>query len=107
MIRRHLNTLNFALRLVTLLLPLFAFAIAGWVRFGSGLIPTREDVSASDYFGLLFFTTIVWSLVVEHWGLARFDLLYSARSSWWDALRACVFTYVAVFGVTFFYRSAS
>lgn len=108
MIRRRHNYLNFCLRLVVLLLPLFAFALAGWLRFGSGLIPLRNpDADPADYFGLLFFTTLVWSVVVDHFGLARLDVLYSARTATWEALRACAITYVAVVGATFFYRSAS
>jgi Undecaprenyl-phosphate glucose phosphotransferase len=108
MIRRRHNYLNFCLRLVILLLPLFAFAIAAWLRFGSGWIPLRNpDADPADYFGLLFFTTLVWSVVVDHFGLARVDALYSARRATWDAIRACSITYVAVVGATFFYRSSS
>ncbi|PYV22140.1 MAG: hypothetical protein DMG27_18855 [Acidobacteria bacterium] len=60
MIRRRLNYLGFLLRVITLLLPLFAFAIAGYIRFGSGLIPlVSTDVDARDYFGLLFYATLV------------------------------------------------
>ncbi|HLW78128.1 MAG TPA: exopolysaccharide biosynthesis polyprenyl glycosylphosphotransferase [Terriglobia bacterium] len=108
MIRRRHNYLNFCLRLVILLLPLFAFASAGWLRFGSGLIPLKDtNVDPADYFGLLFFTTLVWSVVVDQFGLARLDVLYSARTAAWDAVRACGITYVAVVGATFFYRSSS
>ncbi len=108
MIRRRHNYLSFCLRLVILLLPLVAFAIAGWLRFGSGWIPLRNpDADPADYFGLLFFTTLVWSVVVEQFGLARIDVLYSARSATWDVVRACAISYVAVVGATFFYRSSS
>ncbi|MGO9273366.1 MAG: exopolysaccharide biosynthesis polyprenyl glycosylphosphotransferase [Terriglobia bacterium] len=108
MIRRRLNYIGFFIRLEMLCLPLVAFAIAAWVRFGSGWIPlVTTDVDPSDYFGLLFFTTIVWSVVLDQSGLARFDILFAARSSAWAAFRACVVTYVAAMGATFFYRSAS
>lgn len=108
MIRRRHNYLNFCLRIVILLLPLLAFAIAAWLRFASGWIPLRNlDADPADYFGLLFFTTLVWSVVVDHFGLARVDVLYSARRAAWDVVRACSITYVAVVGATFFYRSSS
>jgi len=108
MIRRRLNYLAFFLRLVTLLLPLLAFSLAGYLRFGSGLIPLVDsDVDPSDYFGLLFLTTIVWAVVVDQFHLARFDLLFAARGSLKTVAWACAVTYVAVLGATFFYRSAS
>lgn len=108
MIRRRLNTINFFLRIATLLLPLLAFAIAGYLRFFSGLIPLRyPDIDYTNYFGLLFFTTIVWAVVVDHYKLFQFDHLFadggSARSIFW----ACCVAYVAVIGATFFYRSTS
>jgi Undecaprenyl-phosphate glucose phosphotransferase len=108
MIRRRLNYIGFFVRLELLCLPLVAFAAAAWIRFGSGWIPLiSTDIDPWDYFGLLFFTTIVWSVVLDQSGLARFDILFAARTSPWAALRACVVTYVAVMGATFFYRSAS
>jgi Undecaprenyl-phosphate glucose phosphotransferase len=108
MIRRRLNYLGFLLRVTTLLLPLFAFAIAGYIRFGSGLIPlVTSDVDARDYFGLLFFATLAWAIVLDHTGLVRFDGFFLARRTGWTAFRSCAFTYVAVMGATFFYRSAS
>ena len=107
MIRRQLNYIGFLVRLEMLCLPLAAFAAATWIRFDSGWVPFSTDVSPWDYFGLLFFTTIVWAVVVDQVGLARFDILFAVRSSAWVALRACAITYVAVTGATFFYRSAS
>lgn len=108
MIRRRLNTINFFLRIATLLLPLLAFAIAGYIRFFSGLIPLQSpEIDFTNYFGLLFFTTIVWAVVVDHYKLFQFDHLFadggSTRSIFW----ACCVAYVAVIGATFFYRSTS
>ncbi len=108
MIRRRLNTINFFLRIITLLLPLLAFSIAAYLRFFSGIIPPQVlDIDLTDYFGLLLFTTIVWAVVVDHYGLFQFDHLFadgrSTRSVFW----ACCVSYVAVVGATFFYRSTS
>ena len=108
MIRRRLSYLSFFLRLTTLLLPLFAFAIAGYVRFASGLIPlVTTDVDPTDYFALLLFATLVWAVVLEHTGLIQFDLLFATRRLTWATFRACIITYVAVMGASFFYRTAS
>ncbi len=108
MIRRRLNTINFLLRVITLLLPFLAFAFAGYLRFFSGLIPsTSPVVDLSDYFGLLLFTTVVWAVVVDHYGLFRFDHLFSEGKAGSSVFWACCLTYVAVTGATFFYRSTS
>src|SRR5579875_1903131 len=108
MIRRRLNTINFFLRIVTLLLPLLAFTIAGYLRFFSGLITLVYPViDFSDYFGLLLFTTLVWAVVVDHYGLFHFDHLFSEGDTASTIFWACCVTYVAVMGATFFYRSTS
>lgn len=108
MIRRRLNTLNFVLRVVTFLLPLLAFGTAGYVRFFSGLLPLRStDIRVTDYVGLLFFTTVVWAVVVDHYKLFCFDHLYVGADSRRTVFWACCVTYVAVMSATFFYRSVS
>lgn len=108
MIRRRLNTINFLLKVVTLLLPLIAFSIAGYIRFFSGLIPlTSSDIVAVDYLGLLLFTTLVWAVVVDHYGLFQLDHFVGAGTSTKTVFWACCVTYVAVIGATFFYRSTS
>ncbi len=107
MLRRRVNLLNFAMRLVTLLLPSLAFGIAGYVRFGSGLIPRRGEVDPVYYIGLLFFTTLVWASAADFYGLGRLEVLFRASRPAWRALRACAMTYLVVTAATFFYRSAS
>lgn len=107
MLRRRVNVLNFAMKLVTLLLPSMAFAVAGYVRFGAGLIPIRGEVDPTYYFGLLFFTTLVWAPAADYYGLGRLDVLFRAGRPAWRAMRACAVTYFVVTAATFFYRSAS
>ena len=87
------------MRLITLLLPLVAFAAAAYLRFGSGLAPAAaNEIDSADYFGLLLFTTIVWAVVVDQFKLAQFDVYFAARNSASTALGACAATYVAVLG---------
>lgn len=110
MIRRRLNHIDFSLRLVTLLLPLFSFGAAAYIRFTSGLIPIWKettDYPYPDYFGLLFLTTMIWAIVVEYYMLSSVEDLFPAPRSRWRACCACVITFLAVTGATFFYRSAS
>ncbi|MGH9327666.1 MAG: undecaprenyl-phosphate glucose phosphotransferase [Terriglobia bacterium] len=108
MIRRRLNAVNFLLKIAILLLPLLSFLIAGYIRFLSGLIPlTSTNISAIDYVGLLLFTTLVWAVVVDHYGLFKLDHFAGAGTSARAVFSACCVTYVAVIGTTFFYRSTS
>lgn len=108
MIRRRMNVLNFSMRLTTLLLPLVAFLIAGYIRFLSGLIPPAAGgIYPSDYVGLLLFATLVWTLVVEHYGLDRLDLVFATKHWIRNAFRASAVTYLMIMAATFFYRSPS
>ncbi|HUY13358.1 MAG TPA: exopolysaccharide biosynthesis polyprenyl glycosylphosphotransferase [Terriglobia bacterium] len=108
MIRRRLNTINFLLRVLTLLLPLMAFAMAAYIRFFSGLIPLfSPDIDMPDYFGLLLLTTIVWAVVVDHFGLFQFGHLSAQGAAIKSVFWACTVTYLAVVGATFFYRSTN
>jgi drug/metabolite transporter superfamily protein YnfA len=108
MIRRRLNHIEFALRLSVLLLPLAAFGIAAYVRFGMGFFPViGEGVDYPAYFGLLLLTTLAWTIVVEHYDLSRVDYLVPSRTATWRALVASTATYLVATGTTFFYRTVS
>lgn len=96
------------MRLVVLLLPLFAFALAAYIRFASGLIPLATyDIRADDYFGLLLLATVVWALVVERYGLYRIDLVLRRKRAARAGFFACALTSTVVMAATFFYRSGS
>lgn len=112
MIRRRLNSINFVLRVITLLLPLLAFAIAAYFRFTSGIIPLRPgeapgDINIADYLGLLIFTTLVWAVVVDHYEIFRLDHFLGSGTSTGAIFRACCVAYIAVMGASFFYRATS
>lgn len=96
-----LNRVAFNLRLWTLLLPVIAFLVAGSATL------TRPNATAIDpipYFGLLVFTTIVWSIAVENYGLgtAEHVLLNGGRT--YTTLLATLFTIFAQLLFMFFYR---
>lgn len=111
MIRRRLNQIEFVLRVSVLLLPVLAFAIAGYVRFASGLIPLTPlagaDVDPAAYFGLLLLMVLAWVVVVEHFDLARVDHLSPPGAATRRALVASAAAYTATIGATFFYRHVS
>jgi Undecaprenyl-phosphate glucose phosphotransferase len=108
MIRRRLNYVGFCLRLVMLSLPFLAFALAGYVRFISGILPLRSsETDAAPYFGLLLFTTVVWAVAIDHFGLSQVDEVFAATGKTRRLLSASVATYAAVMAVTFFYRDVS
>ena len=108
MIRRRLNYVMFYVRLLTLLLPLAAFATAAYIRFASGwLVPLRGDVDPGAYFHLLLFATVVWAVVSDHFRLCHVDQLFAAGGKTRRLLGACATTYASIMTVTFFYRNAS
>jgi Undecaprenyl-phosphate glucose phosphotransferase len=86
-------------------MPLAAFAVAGYIRFFSTLLPsTSGDVDPAAYFGLLFFTTLVWSIVVEQFNLSDVESLFTAGGKTRRLFSACAVTYASVMAATFFYR---
>ena len=108
MIRERLKRAQFAFNLVVLCTPLAAFALAGYFRFATHLLPRySSDVDPFPYFGLLVLTTIVWAIAVEHHELASIENHLRPTGRIRRALSACVATYVAVLAITFFYRGTA
>src|SRR5919198_3747601 len=108
MIRRRLYYNNLFLRITALLLPALAFIIAGLIQFGSGLFGTESNsIDRPAYMGLLLFTSLVWAIVSDRFGLCRFDELFAAGGKTRKLITACVITYASIMTATFFYRSVS
>jgi Undecaprenyl-phosphate glucose phosphotransferase len=108
MIRRRLNRTYFCLRLTTYSLPLLAFAIAAYLRFG--LDPGAVDlggVNPAPYFGLLLVGTVVWAVVSDHFGLCTIEHLFAPTGKTRRTLLACLVTYAAILVTAFFYGGAS
>lgn len=105
MILRRFTYVHFSLRLVTLLLPLIAFAGAAYVRFVFSLLPSPVgDVDSAPYFGMLVFTTLVWAIAAEHFGLMDVEGLFAAGGKTRRLFSACAVTYASITTATFFYR---
>jgi Undecaprenyl-phosphate glucose phosphotransferase len=107
-IRRRLTYAIFHLRLLTLLLPVAAFAIAAYLRFLSGFFyPRTTDINPRPYLVLLLFTTIVWAGAAEHFGLCRPDQLFASAGKTRRLLAACASTYAGVLALVFFYHASA
>ena len=105
MIRRRLKSANFCLSLTVFLMPLFAFSLAGYLRFGTHLLPRYSaDVDSRPYFALLLLTTILWAVVAEHFGLTSVEDHFLAGPKPRRVLNACLVTFVSILATTFFYR---
>jgi Undecaprenyl-phosphate glucose phosphotransferase len=108
MIRGRLKRIQFVINLLVLGTPLLAFSLAGYIRFGTDLIPLRTtDADPVSYFGLLLLTTFLWTIAVEHYQLASIENHLVPGGKFRPALMACIATYVAVLAITFFYRVSS
>lgn len=108
MIRRRLNRTYFFLRLTTYSLPLLAFAVAAYLRFG--LDPQVLDsggVDPAPYFGLLLLGTVVWAVVSDHFGLCTIEHLFAPTGKTQRTLLASIITYAAILVTAFFYGGAS
>ena len=92
------------------MLPIPAFGAAAYLRFATSFIPVpgKEPViEPYGYFGLLLLAVLAWSVVVEHFDLARVDRLFPARDAARRAFMASGAAYTAVTAASFFYRNFS
>lgn len=108
MIRGRLKRAQSVLSVAMFSLPLLAFASAAFVRFARPWLPHYSaDVDPSDYFALLIFTTVVWAIVAEHYGLNAVDYHLLHEGNLPRAVKACGLTFLAVLAATFFYREVT
>jgi Undecaprenyl-phosphate glucose phosphotransferase len=105
MIRQRLKSASFALNVIVFLTPLVAFSLAGYLRFGTRLLPRYSaDVDARPYFVLLLLTTILWAIVADHFELTSIENYLLKTTKIRQVLKACLLTLGAVLAATFFYR---
>jgi Undecaprenyl-phosphate glucose phosphotransferase len=108
MIRRQLNRARFTLTLVIYCVPLLAFAAAGYLRFAGAILHfSSYDAEPSPYFGLLLFTTFVWAVAAENYGLTSVELLFASGGKLRRISLAVLTTCVIVLATTFFYRDTT
>ena len=108
MIRSRLSYARFYLKILTLLLPAFAYFIAVKVRFGFNFFLSRTPPAGlPSYWGILLLTTIVWAIAAEEAGLWNVEQLYAPGGKSRRLLEALGFTYAVVMALGFMYRGAS
>jgi Undecaprenyl-phosphate glucose phosphotransferase len=108
MIRSRLSYVRFYLRVLTLLLPAFAYYIAVKLRFGFNLFLSRTaPAGLPSYLGIMLLTTIAWTIAAEEFGLWTVENLYAPARKSRRLLEALAFTYAIVMASGFLYRQAS
>ncbi len=104
----RLSYARFYLRVLVLILPTLAFAIAGWIRFGFNLLLSPHNhLGLPSYWGIALLTTIAWAIVADDSGLWNIEQLYVPGGKSRRLLEALAFTYAIVMAVSFLYRGAS
>ena len=99
-----LNRTVFNVRLMTLLLPLLSFMIAGAIEW-QRIIDSNLD--PHPYFGLLIFGTIAWSIAIESCGLSTTRYILTSGGNVYSAFLATLINVFAELVIMFFYRAAS
>ena len=99
-----LNRTVFNVRLMTLLLPLLSFMIAGAIGWRLIIDSTLDPY---PYFGLLIFATIAWSIAIESCGLSTTRYILTSGGNVYSAFLATLVTLFAELVIMFFYRAAS
>jgi Undecaprenyl-phosphate glucose phosphotransferase len=99
-----LNRTVFNVRLMTLLLPLLSFMIAGAVGWQTII---ASNLDPYPYFGLLIFGTIAWSLAIESCGLSTTRYILTSGGNVYSAFLATLVTLFAELVIMFFYRATS
>lgn len=108
MIRGQLKRVQFFLTLSVFSIPLVAFSLSGYLRFGIHLLPHySSDADPFPYFGLLLLTTIVWAISAEHYQLNSLDFSLQSAYKFRRSTLACLLTYAGVLSATFFYRQTT
>jgi Undecaprenyl-phosphate glucose phosphotransferase len=99
-----LNRTVFNFRLLTLLLPLLSFMIAGAVEWNRIVV---SDIDPYPYFGLLVFATIAWLIAIENYGLCTTKYILMSGGNVYAAFLATLSTLFAELVIMFFYRTTS
>jgi Undecaprenyl-phosphate glucose phosphotransferase len=108
MIRGRLKCAQFVLTLMVFLMPLFSFALAAYLRFATNLFPRiSSDADPASYFALLLFTTCLWAIFAEHYGVTSVENRLAANNKTRRSLLASLMTYAIVLSAIFFYRATT
>jgi len=101
----RLTSYRFYLRLWCYLLPLLAFSITAYVRFGllqAALV--QKEYEPRFYFAVLLVTTLIWAFAAEAYHLCDMEALLQEYTGVTRAASTCATTYVVLLCLLFFYR---
>jgi exopolysaccharide biosynthesis polyprenyl glycosylphosphotransferase len=84
---------NFLLRIVVYLIPLLAFEMSSYIRFGNAWLPYVNNVVPQYYLILLLFTEFVWILAANYYKLSSVADLFWEYTGIRAAFLACFVTF--------------
>jgi exopolysaccharide biosynthesis polyprenyl glycosylphosphotransferase len=84
---------NFLLRILVYFLPLFAFGMSSYIRFGNAWLPYVNGVVPQYYLILLLFTEFVWILAANYYKLSSVADLFWEYTGIRAAFLACFATF--------------
>lgn len=94
----------FWMRIACNLLPLIAFTAAYIVRFAGYIRFDSTDYQPTLYFGLLVLTTLVWTIISDHYGLVCNEADLDDSVGVRRVVKAYALTHLILFSFLFFYR---
>jgi Undecaprenyl-phosphate glucose phosphotransferase len=65
---------------------------------------SNTGIDPYSYFNLLLFTTVVWAIITEYYGVSSVQELFRERTGIKAAFPACMATYAMVLGMLFFFH---
>jgi Undecaprenyl-phosphate glucose phosphotransferase len=104
--RQRLNFYHFYLRIVAYLLPLAALECVEYAQLLARRFGQSAGVGSPSYGSLVLFTTFVWAITAEYYGVTSVEKLFLERTGIRAAFAACVTTYALILGALFLYRYA-
>src|SRR5215469_8937907 len=106
MTRRSINVTQFWLTVGLFSLPGLSFVIAGYIRFRTGLFSPME-VDRRSYLIFAVLVSLLWALVVGHFGLNRISTLLTLKTGIGTAAKVCACCMMLSLSLFFFYRVVS
>jgi exopolysaccharide biosynthesis polyprenyl glycosylphosphotransferase len=85
---------NFFLRFLVYLLPLFAFGMSSYIRFGNAWFPYVNGIPPKDYLILFLFTESAWILATNHYKFSSVADLFWEHTGIRAAFVACSATFL-------------
>lgn len=88
------------------LIPTFAFALAGYVRFKSGYF-TDTTINLFPYLAFTALVTLFWVIIVDHLDLNKLAVLLTLQTGIKTASVATLYCMLIALSLAFFYRGAN